>query len=265
MKKLSLILSCLLAASAVGCSSAPEEPGPVATTGAEAAPAPVEPAPAPVAEAAPAPVEAAPPPPPPPPPELPKTAVVVEHKVKDYDAWKPGFDAGEQARRDMTAKAHGLMRGIKDPNLVSVWVPVEDVAKAEAGLASPELKKAMKDAGVIGKPKITYMNTVDMSPPTGAPTKFGVMVEHKVKDYAAFKTVFDSGAQLRTDGGVVGYAVMQDPKDPNHVYVWLEGDDQAKLETFIGSPELKAKMKEAGVKGAPKMTVVSTVEFKMYM
>jgi hypothetical protein len=80
MKKLSLILSCLLALSAVGCST-PAEPEPVATTGAEAAPAPVEPAPAPVAEAAP--VEAAPPPAPPPPPELPKTAVVVEHKVKD--------------------------------------------------------------------------------------------------------------------------------------------------------------------------------------
>jgi quinol monooxygenase YgiN/heme-degrading monooxygenase HmoA len=263
MKKLSLILSCLLAVSAVGCSSEPAAPEATETTGAEAAPAPVEAAPAPVAEAAPAPVEAAPPPAPPP-PALPTTAVVIEHKVKDYDAWKPGFDAHEQARRDMGAKAHGLMRGIKDPNLVSVWVPTDDIAKFEAGVASPEMKKAMKDAGVIGKPKVTYMNTVDMSPPTGAQPKFGVFGEHKVKDYAAWKTAFDSHAQARTDAGIVGYAVMQDPKDPNHVYVWLDADDQAKLEAFIASPELKAKMKEAGVKGAPKMTVVSTVEFKLY-
>jgi quinol monooxygenase YgiN len=214
---------------------------------------------------APAPAEAAPPPAPPPPPELPKTAVVVEHKVKDYDAWKPAFDADEANRRGMGAKAHGLMRGIKDPNLVTVWVPFEDVAKAEAGLASPEMKKVMKDAGVIGKPKITYMNTVDMSPPTGAQTKFGALIEHKVKDYAAWKTAFDSHAQVRTDAGILSYAVMQNPKDANHLYVWLEADDQAKLEAFLASPDLKAKMKEAGVKGAPKVTVVSTVEFKMYM
>jgi hypothetical protein len=58
--------------------------------------------------------------------------------------------------------------------------------------------------------------------------------------------------------------VSQDPKDPNHVIVWLEADDKDKLSEFIASKDLATKMKEAGVKGKPKTTVLENVEMKMY-
>ena len=67
-----------------------------------------------------------------------------------------------------------------------------DLAKLEAFGASEDTKKAMKDAGVIGKPTVTFMKLVEMGPPSGEMAKFGAMIAHKVKDYAAWKKLLDS-------------------------------------------------------------------------
>ena len=267
-----LIVSCAIALCAIGCGSedpsATEatEPEVASTTGAEAAPAPTEPsasatpAPAPE-EPAPAAAVAAPP------PEPPKSSVIVTHKVKDFAAWKTVFDADEPNRRAAGFMGHAIMTdSAEKPKTVSLWLPTNDLAKAEEFGKSKELAAKMKEAGVIGKPTMTYLNHVAMSPPNanGTMPKFGAMMDTKVKDFAAWKTVFDADDQRRKDAGIVGYAVSQDPKDPNHVTVWIEADDKDKLTTFLGAKELADKMKEAGVKGKPKATVVENGEMKMY-
>ncbi len=262
-----LILSCAIALTAIGCGSEDpsateaSEPEVTETTGNEAptAQAPAEPAPV-VAEAPPA---AAPPTPAPQPPAA---SVIVTHKVKDFAAWKTAFDAHEQARKDAGFMGHAIMIDSAKPDTVSLWLPTNDLAKAEAFGTSPELKKTMKDAGVVGKPTMMYMNHVAMSPPSadGSMPKYGAVMDHKVKDFAAWKTAFDADDQARKDGGITGYAVSQDPKDPNHVTVWLESSDKDKLTAMTTSKELAAKMKAAGVKGKPKTTIVENGEFKMY-
>jgi quinol monooxygenase YgiN len=264
-----LILSCAIALSAIGCGSeepsATEatEPEVAPTSGAEtAAPAPAEPA----ATPAPAPEE----PPPaaavaPPPPEMPKSSAVVTFKVKDYAAFKTAFDGAEQTRKDSGALGHALSRDVVKGDTIQVWIPTADTAKIEASYATPETKKALKDAGVVGKVTVTPLAHAEMSPPTGgAMPKFGAIVDTKVKDYAAWKAIFDADKQVRTDAGVASYAISQNPKDPNHVMVWLEGDDKDKLDTYLKSKELKARNKEAGVKGAPKVAIYENVEMKMY-
>jgi len=263
-----LIVSCAIALCAIGCGSeepsATEatEPEVAPTSGAEAAPAPVEPA----ATLAPAPEE----PPPaaavtPPPPEMPKTSAVVTFKVKDFAAWKTAFDGAEQTRKDAGALGHAISRDTAKGDTVQLWVPTADTEKLAASYATPEAKKALKEQGVVGAAKVTPLAHAEMSPPSGAAMpKFGALSDVKVKDYAAWKAIFDADKQVRTDAGVASYAISQDPKDPNHIYLWLEGDDKDKLDTYLKSKELKARNKEAGIKGAPKTSLFENVEMKMY-
>jgi hypothetical protein len=265
------MLSCAIALGAIGCGSeepsATEatEPETSATTGSEA---PVAEAPAPAP--APAPEPAAPPEPatpaaqPAPEPQMPPSAVIVTHKVKDFAAWKTAFDADEANRKNAGFMMHALMTDVNNPKNVSVYLPTADLAKAEAMTSSEELKKTMKDAGVIGKPTVQQINHAGSSTPTGKMAKYGAMLDLKVKDYAAWRTVFDGAQQLRTDNAISAWSIGQDPKDPNHVLVWLESDDKDKLTAFTKSKELKAKDKEGGIKGAAKVSVWETSEMKQY-
>lgn len=265
-----LMLSCAIALGAIGCGSeepsATEatEPETSSTTGSEA---PIAEAPAP----APAPEPAAPPEPAtpaaqpaPPQPQMPPHAMIVTHKVKDFAAWKPVFDADEAARKGAGVVGHGLMVDTTNPKNVSLWLGTADLAALETWSASPELKAKMKEGGVVGKPTTMSINHAAASPPSGKMFKYGAMIDLKVKDYAAFKTSFDAGEQLRTDNAVGAWAIGQDPKDPNHVTLWLESDDKDKLAAFVKSKELKAQQKEGGIKGAAKSSVWESVEMKMY-
>jgi quinol monooxygenase YgiN len=264
------VLCCAIALSALGCSSsepsASEPSEPEETTGAEAMPPPE---PAPVAEATPSP-QPAPAPPPvaapaaPPQPQMPPLSMVITHNLKDYAAWKPLFDSHEQARKDAGLVGHCVMKDVKKPKSISIWSAYADQAKVDAMLGSEDMKTKMKEAGVVGKPTVVPLKHVAMSPPGDKQPKFGAIIVHSVKDFDAWKTAFDSHDQVRKDAGITGYAVSQDPKDPNTVTVWLEAEEQAKLEEFMKNKDVKAKMKEAGVKGAPKATIYEILEFKMY-
>ncbi len=196
---------------------------------------------------------------------MPPLSALVTHKVKDYAAWKPVFDSDEQARKDAGMVGHCLMRDVKKPNTVTIWAPYSDQAKIDGLMGSDAMKAKMKEGGVQGKPTVVPLKHVAMSPPTESKQpKFGAILTFTVKDFDAWKTSFDAGDQMRKDAGVTGYAVSQDPKDPKMVTVWLEADEQPKLEEFVKSKDLKAKMKEAGVVGAAKSTVYEILEFKMY-
>ena len=91
-----------------------------------------------------------------------KGRVRVGHKVKDFDAWLKVYDAeGKETRM-----AHGLVdraisRSIDDPKMVYVTFAISDLEKAKARLKDPALQKIMTDAGVIGKPEITFYNAVE--------------------------------------------------------------------------------------------------------
>ncbi len=87
------------------------------------------------------------------------TLLEITHKVKDFDAWVKVFDDELPATR----ATYGLNdivlgRGTDDPNMVHVVFGVTDVIKAKARTSSPELKKLMEQAGVVGTPTITFYN-----------------------------------------------------------------------------------------------------------
>lgn len=246
-----LALLALGALTACGKSAKPQQPA------AETAGTEQEPAPAPVAAAEPAPAE------PPVETKLPTLAVVITHKVKDFDAWKKGFDEHQAKRVEAGIVAHHLNRGVTDPSLVVVYLVATDLDKLKAFLADPGLKEAMKAAGVKGKPEIAIVTPVENHTATDA-TLPAAFITHEVKDYDAWKTVFDEDATRRTEAGLVGYALNRDQAKPNLVVIYTQSKTREALDAFLASPELKAKMKSGGVKGKPKVTLLQGVEWGQY-
>ena len=85
--------------------------------------------------------------------------VVVNHKVKDFNAWLKVFDgegAAKRASEGLVDRALG--RGIDDSTMVHLVFGVTDMAKAKAAIFSDDKKKLMESAGVIGKPDIHFYN-----------------------------------------------------------------------------------------------------------
>jgi len=82
--------------------------------------------------------------------------IIVQHKVRDYDAWKPAFDEHEDVRRRHGATGHEVYRSADDPNEVTVVSHFPSREQAEAFAADPSLKAAMERGGVISEPRITW-------------------------------------------------------------------------------------------------------------
>ena len=82
--------------------------------------------------------------------------IIVQHTVRDYDAWKRVFDEHEAVRREHGAAGHQLYRGADDPNEVTIVNQFPSREQAEAFAADPSLKEAMERGGVISEPRITW-------------------------------------------------------------------------------------------------------------
>jgi heme-degrading monooxygenase HmoA len=82
--------------------------------------------------------------------------LIAQHKVRDYDTWKPVFDEHGDIRRRHGAIGHELYRGLDDPNEITVVNHFPSREQAEAFAADPSLKAAMERGGVISEPRITW-------------------------------------------------------------------------------------------------------------
>lgn len=81
--------------------------------------------------------------------------VLVQYKVKDFDAWLKEFDKkGMNTRKANGLVDRGVGRGMDDPNMVYTFFAVTDWAKVNERLASDELKKIFTEAGVETAPTI---------------------------------------------------------------------------------------------------------------
>jgi quinol monooxygenase YgiN len=75
-------------------------------------------------------------------------AVIVHHRVADYDIWRREFDHTVEGA-DATNLSYQVWRGQDDPNLVIVANTFESRKAAEAVMNSPALREAMARGGVI--------------------------------------------------------------------------------------------------------------------
>jgi quinol monooxygenase YgiN len=86
-----------------------------------------------------------------------------------------------------------------------------------------------------------------------------MLVHHKVKDYAAWKAVYDSVEDLRAANGELSDTIYRDANDPNSLTVVFGWDSLENAQKYAQSPELKAAMEKAGVLGPPEIHFLKKV------
>ena len=86
-----------------------------------------------------------------------KVLVIVTHEVKDYAAWRKGYDADESNRKHAGFKVSGVYADVNNPNMVTVVGEFSSAEAANGFATSPKLKEAMDNAGVIGKPDVKIL------------------------------------------------------------------------------------------------------------
>jgi len=86
-----------------------------------------------------------------------------------------------------------------------------------------------------------------------------MLVQHNVKDFAEWKKVYDSVANLRANNGELSDQIYRDASDPNSLTVVFKWDSLANAKKYAQSPELKAAMEKAGVEGPPSIYFLNEV------
>jgi len=86
-----------------------------------------------------------------------------------------------------------------------------------------------------------------------------MLVQHQVKDFAEWKKVYDSVADLRASNGELSDKIYRDASDPNKLTIIFKWDSLANAQKYANSPELKEAMQNAGVEGPPNIYFLNEV------
>ena len=80
--------------------------------------------------------------------------VAVQLLISDYDKWRSAFDGAEPLRKKAGITTSFVYRNADNPNEVLVWNETVDVTKTRDAIAGPEIARSMREAGVVGPPRI---------------------------------------------------------------------------------------------------------------
>ncbi len=83
-------------------------------------------------------------------------AFLLHHRVADFDTWVEGYDRAAPVRQAGGIIGHAANRSLDEPDLVTVYHQAESFDALRGFLADPDLAAAMKAAGVISEPEVTF-------------------------------------------------------------------------------------------------------------
>lgn len=86
------------------------------------------------------------------------STIIVSHKVKDYDKWRPIFDSDFPRRKNAGLINEKVFRAVDDPNNIFIQSEVANPEQAAKMLDDPDLEAKMEQAGVITKPTVIVLN-----------------------------------------------------------------------------------------------------------
>ena len=86
---------------------------------------------------------------------------MVRHKVANYAKWKRGVLDFKKFRKESGEKSFHVCRRSENPNDLLVWCEWDTVARMKKFVKSAELRKAMKGAGVIGQPDVSFYGKME--------------------------------------------------------------------------------------------------------
>lgn len=84
------------------------------------------------------------------------TTMFVRHTVADYAAWRRIFDSFAPTQEAFGVTAKAVYQAADDGNDITVTHDFATLEAARAFSGSPELKAAMKDAGLTSAPTIWF-------------------------------------------------------------------------------------------------------------
>jgi hypothetical protein len=87
-----------------------------------------------------------------------------------------------------------------------------------------------------------------------------MIVRHKVKDYDAWKKVFDAHKGAQTAAGLTRPRIFRRAEDPNETIVVFDAADVGKAKAFGASPDLKETMQASGVIDKPDAFFLTPAE-----
>jgi hypothetical protein len=93
--------------------------------------------------------------------DRPLAGLIIRHEVRDYAAWKAGFDGHADARAKAGVIGHAVNRSVRNPNVVVIYLQAESLEGLRAFAAAPDLKAVMAAAGVIGAPDLSFVRGGD--------------------------------------------------------------------------------------------------------
>lgn len=87
-----------------------------------------------------------------------------------------------------------------------------------------------------------------------------LVIRHKVQNYRSWKAAFDKHATFRKNHGCKGGKLYRSSQDPSEVVIVFEWDDLKKAKAFTQSDDLRERMTNAGVIGAPEFSFLEESE-----
>jgi quinol monooxygenase YgiN len=85
------------------------------------------------------------------------STVLVRHRVNDYEVWKEVFDNALDMRKAAGELSFRILVGSDDQLLVVGLFEWDSAENAKVFFEDPELKEAMRAAGVAEEPQIRYL------------------------------------------------------------------------------------------------------------
>jgi len=85
-------------------------------------------------------------------------------------------------------------------------------------------------------------------------------VGFKVENYEKWKEGYDASIEQRKAAGEISFQVFRNVDDPNTVTVLSVHESAEKVKAFIDSPDLKARMKAAGITQMGQMLYVDQMD-----
>ena len=185
--------------------------------------------------------------------------MLIRQKVRHFDAWKPTYDARDSIRQATGLHNYVLGRGAEDTSAVLIALRADDIEKAKAYSRNPELRQAMQKGGVTGTPAYHFLNVTYRNTATDNST-LRSLAWFTVKDWATWRSSFESGRAEREANGLIDRAYGHDVDNNRKMLVSYAITDSAKAKAYWNSDQLKQRRTAAGVTGETQRFMYRVVQ-----
>lgn len=186
--------------------------------------------------------------------------VVFGHEVRDYEVWKQVHQDLNVVREEWGITDAYIMQGAQEDSVVWMMMTAPGESAARGFMVDPNLARVMETQGVEGEIYRAilasgYTNSFD---PADFPSR--VIVQHEVRDFDAWKRVFDGHTGSRQRAGLIDLYVSYPVGDTSDVHMMFGVTDEPTLVEYMSSAPLRAAMRLSGVVGEPRAYFVRTAE-----